>query len=313
MATTWPFDCSAPTIARFWCGVTRPNTECCSSTSASSSLVLGQLAGVEALGRVGEADLRARPRRPCAGCRRRSPSAPRPARGSTRGCRPRRGGSSPRTSRARRARARPGSASPSSGCVGAARARARAARSAASSSARRARRRRWRRRAPSRARPSPTSRARRTSPRSTCGPTRTAPRRCASTLGRGERRPRARPAVALRFVVGERTERTQRPAPDVGCRPSGSSSSNTISPSVSVPVLSRHTTSTRARPSTAGSSCTSTLRRASVTAATPKATLVSSTRPSGTIPTTPATVPRSAASRLVVARAGSRAAAPTPG
>ncbi len=42
------------------------------------------------------------------------------------------------------------------------------------------------------------------------------------------------------------------------------------------------------------------MRRASVTAATPNATLVSSTSPSGTIPTTPATVPRSAASSSVV-------------
>ena len=65
-------------------------------------------------------------------------------------------------------------------------------------------------------------------------------------------------------------------------------------PSVRVPVLSKHTTSTRARPSTAGSCCTSTRRRARVTAATPKATLVSSTRPCGTIPTSAATVPVSA-------------------
>ena len=62
-------------------------------------------------------------------------------------------------------------------------------------------------------------------------------------------------------------------------------------PSVRVPVLSRHTTSTRARPSTAGSCCTRTRRRASVTAATPKATLVSRTRPCGTMPTSAATVP----------------------
>ena len=46
--------------------------------------------------------------------------------------------------------------------------------------------------------------------------------------------------------------------------PSSSTSSTTRRPSVSVPVLSRHRTSTRASPSTAGSSCTSTrrLRRA---------------------------------------------------
>ena len=54
--------------------------------------------------------------------------------------------------------------------------------------------------------------------------------------------------------------------------------------------------STRARPSTAGSSCTNTLRRASVSAATMNAMLVSSTSPSGTIATTPATVNRKAVS-----------------
>ena len=66
--------------------------------------------------------------------------------------------------------------------------------------------------------------------------------------------------------------------------------SKAIVPSVSVPVLSKQTTSTRARPSTAGSCCTRTRRRASVTAAAPKATLVSSTRPCGTMPTSAATV-----------------------
>ena len=65
-------------------------------------------------------------------------------------------------------------------------------------------------------------------------------------------------------------------------------------PSVSVPVLSVHSTSTLARPSTAGSSCTRTLLRARRTTATPKATLVSRTRPSGTIPTVPATAPDTA-------------------
>ena len=65
-------------------------------------------------------------------------------------------------------------------------------------------------------------------------------------------------------------------------------------PSVSVPVLSMHSTSTRASPSTAGSSWTSTRRRASRTTPTANATLVSSTRPSGTIATVPATAPRRA-------------------
>ncbi len=67
-------------------------------------------------------------------------------------------------------------------------------------------------------------------------------------------------AVALRFVVGRKgAERVvDRRRRRRGPRPRR----NSIVPSVSVPVLSRHTTSTRARPSTAGSSCTSTLRRA---------------------------------------------------
>jgi len=78
------------------------------------------------------------------------------------------------------------------------------------------------------------------------------------------------------------------------CAPSRISLSNAMVPSVRVPVLSMHSTSTRARPSTAGSCCTRTRRRARVTAATPKATLVSSTSPCGTTPTSAATVPVSA-------------------
>ncbi len=52
-------------------------------------------------------------------------------------------------------------------------------------------------------------------------------------------------------------------------------------PSVRVPVLSKQTTSTRARPSTAGSCCTSTRCRARPTAATAKARLVRRTSPCG--------------------------------
>ncbi len=37
MATVCPRACSAFTMSCFWCGVTRPNTECCSSVSPSSS------------------------------------------------------------------------------------------------------------------------------------------------------------------------------------------------------------------------------------------------------------------------------------
>ena len=67
--------------------------------------------------------------------------------------------------------------------------------------------------------------------------------------------------------------------------------------SVSVPVLSRHTTSTRASSSTAGSSCTSTWCRPSRTTPTAKATLVSSTSPSGIMVITPATAPLTAVPR----------------
>jgi hypothetical protein len=69
------------------------------------------------------------------------------------------------------------------------------------------------------------------------------------------------------------------------------------SPAVIVPVLSKHSTSTRARISTAGSSCTSTCRRPSRTTPTANATLTSSTSPSGTMWTVPATAPRRASLR----------------
>ncbi len=103
------------------------------------------------------------------------------------------------------------------------------------------------------------------------------------------RRRLRRPPSACRWRSGRRRARParsgsrRRPA-----RRAARASSKAISPTVSVPVLSRQTTSTRARPSTAGSCCTSTLRRVSCTADRRKATDVSSTRPSGTRPTTPA-------------------------
>ena len=59
-----------------------------------------------------------------------------------------------------------------------------------------------------------------------------------------------------------------------------------------VPVLSTQTTSTRASTSTAASSCTSAPRRPSRITPTAKATLVSSTSPSGIMAPTPATEPR---------------------
>ncbi len=68
--------------------------------------------------------------------------------------------------------------------------------------------------------------------------------------------------------------------------------------SVSVPVLSTQTTSTRARTSTAGMSWTSARFCASRTTETAIAMLVSSTSPSGTIVMTPGTVPAMAARTL---------------
>ena len=65
----------------------------------------------------------------------------------------------------------------------------------------------------------------------------------------------------------------------------GFSSCTRIPFSVSVPVLSAHTTSTRASPSIAGNSLTRHWRRPSRTTPTAKASDVISTRPSGTIGT----------------------------
>ena len=61
-----------------------------------------------------------------------------------------------------------------------------------------------------------------------------------------------------------------------------------------VPVLSRHSTSTRARPSIAASSSISTCCRPNRTTPTANATLVSRTSPSGIMLPTPATEPRTA-------------------
>ena len=64
--------------------------------------------------------------------------------------------------------------------------------------------------------------------------------------------------------------------------------------SVSVPVLSAHTTSTLASPSIAGSSLTRHNRRPSRTTPTANAIEVIRIRPSGTIGTSAATMPRNA-------------------
>ena len=102
-------------------------------------------------------------------------------------------------------------------------------------------------------------------------------------------------AARVAFGWGSSARAAMAPAARSSSIPSTHSiAAKRIAPSVRVPVLSRQTTSTRASPSTAGSSCTSTLRRARLSAPTKKAMLVSSTRPSGTIPTRAATVPTTA-------------------
>jgi hypothetical protein len=73
--------------------------------------------------------------------------------------------------------------------------------------------------------------------------------------------------------------------------PSGSTPAATISPVVMVPVLSRQRVSTRASSSTEASSRSRAFWRDSFTTPAMNATLVSSTRPSGTIATAAATVP----------------------
>ena len=73
-------------------------------------------------------------------------------------------------------------------------------------------------------------------------------------------------------------------------------------PVVSVPVLSRQITSTRARPSTAGSSLTTTLFRARRTTAVAIVMLTRSTRPCGMRATTPATAATRPASTLLPLR-----------
>ena len=123
---------------------------------------------------------------------------------------------------------------------------------------------------------------------------------------RRERRPRCRrPAGVVgvrradgehrgvRRLIGGSGQRGERPGARRRVRaPSRVTSSTTsMRSSVSVPVLSAHTTSTRARPSTAPSSCTRQPWRPRRTTPTAKAMLVRSTRPSGIMAMTPATVP----------------------
>ncbi len=114
-------------------------------------------------------------------------------------------------------------------------------------------------------------------PGAACGQAAVMARRLA--LGRGSAAPRAASTRVVRAWS----------APSRGI-----SRLTSMPPSVSVPVLSRHTVSTRASPSIAGSSCTRHRLRPSRMTPTAKATEVSSTRPSGTIGTIPPTIRRTA-------------------
>ncbi|OAH12126.1 hypothetical protein STSP_45870 [Streptomyces jeddahensis] len=98
---------------------------------------------------------------------------------------------------------------------------------------------------------------------------------CRLAFGRGSDSPRA--PRTLRMYVSS--------APS-----SARTSVTSMPPSVSVPVLSRQTVSTRASPSIAGSSCTRHCFRPRRMTPIAKATEVSSTSPSGTIGTMPPTV-----------------------
>jgi len=105
-------------------------------------------------------------------------------------------------------------------------------------------------------------------------------------------------ATARRVALGlasapASTTRAARTSASVWA-PTGSMPTRLMSPSVIVPVLSRQRTSTRASVSTAGSSWTRAWRRPRRTTPAANAMEVSSTRPSGTMATTPATVPAAA-------------------
>lgn len=101
-------------------------------------------------------------------------------------------------------------------------------------------------------------------------------------------------ARRLRLGAGSAAASAPAAAATFPGKPSGSRTDMVSSGSVRVPVLSTHTTSTRARPSMAASSWTSTRRRPRRTTPTAKATDVSRTRPSGIMLPTPATEPRTA-------------------
>ena len=95
--------------------------------------------------------------------------------------------------------------------------------------------------------------------------------------------------------------------------PMGSMPAKAISPVVMVPVLSRHSVSTRARSSTDASSRASARRRARVMTPTMNERLVSSTRPSGTMATAAATIPRRASGQWSSVTSSRRSNSPAAG
>lgn len=106
--------------------------------------------------------------------------------------------------------------------------------------------------------------------------------------------------IAWRLALGRSSAAPSAPstASTGSSGSSGRTSSTSIDASVSVPVLSRQTVSTRASPSMAGSSCTRHCFLPSRTTPTAKASEVSSTRPSGTMGTRPPTMRRIASEKL---------------
>jgi len=101
-------------------------------------------------------------------------------------------------------------------------------------------------------------------------------------------------AWSVALGVGSAAASAPRAAGTSASASSTSTVSTTTLPVVSVPVLSKQSVVTRASVSTADSSWISAWRRLSRVTATARVTLVSRTRPSGTMGTMPATVERSA-------------------
>ena len=105
-------------------------------------------------------------------------------------------------------------------------------------------------------------------------------------------------ATAARVALGAGSARLKAPraaaASASSANPRGSIPASEISPVVMVPVLSKHSVSTRASSSTEASSLARARRRARASTPAMNDRLVSSTKPSGTMATAAATVPRSA-------------------